>query len=85
VMSWVRILALVQSSRGGRSAAIFSSNQALCVYGIARNTASWLWIFQLVVVFEKFAPEPIVRPSGGLWHFYGSGFGGSYANRSPEV
>ena len=30
----------------------------LCVYGIARNTASWLRMFQLVVVFDKFAPEP---------------------------
>jgi hypothetical protein len=48
----------VQSSRGGRSAAIFSSNQTLCVYAIARNTAPWLRMFQFVVVFENLHQSP---------------------------
>jgi hypothetical protein len=75
----VLVTAVVQSSRGGRSAAIFSSNQTLCVYGIARNTASWLRILQLVVVFEIFATEPRGFHTGAAgsrvaFHFQGKEF-----------
>ena len=55
----VLVTAVAQSSRGvaKRGNFLFKSD-ALRVYGIARNTASWLRILQLVVVFEIFATEP---------------------------